>query len=223
LITRLLLLACLTLNISWTAPTATTEWRPLFDGETFNGWQHFGQSGPPTSGWKIEEGILKKIPGERGGNLATLETFEEFELVWEWRIPAGANNGVKYFVVPQRGASIGHEYQMVDDRQGGGGIHQTASFYDVLAPRSDRPATRIDQWNTSRILVQGQQVEHWLNGEKVLEYKLGSPEVLAAVARSKFKSVPQFGTRVNGHILLTDHNDEAWFRNIRIRVPAPTS
>jgi hypothetical protein len=195
------------------------EWRSLFDGKTFSGWKLLGTGEPPTQGWKIEDGILKKIHRERGGNLASEETFEEFELSWEWLLPPGANNGVKYFVVPQRGASIGHEYQMIDDSRVGSEKGKTGSFYAVMPPKPDRKPTRIGEWNQSRIKVRGQHVEHWLNGELILRYELGSPEVLASVARSKFKSVDKFGTRVRGHILLTDHTDEAWYRNLRIRVP----
>jgi len=192
-------------------------WRSLFDGQTFAGWRVFGQAGPPTQGWSIEDGILKKRAGERGGDLVTEETFEEFELSWEWKLPPGANSGVKYFVLESRGRTIGHEYQMIDDQRIPLGKQSTASFYDVLPPRSDRQPPRIGEWNVSRIVVRGAHVEHWLNEEKVLDYELGSPEVLEAVGRSKFKSVAGFGTRQRGHIMLTDHTDEAWFRNIRIR------
>jgi hypothetical protein len=96
----------------------------------------------------------------------------------------------------------------------------TASFYDVLPPLSHPPLKLAPESNHSRILVQGNHVEHWLNGEKVLEYELGSDEVKAAVAKSKFRSVTGFGERTKGHILLTNHGDEASFRNIKIR-PLP--
>jgi len=195
------------------------EWQSLFDGSTFSGWRVLGKEGPPTRGWQIEDGILKKVGGVRGGNLVSEETFEEFDLVWEWRLPPRANNGVKYFVVPERGASIGHEYQMIDDSRVGSEKGKTGSFYDVLPPKPDRKPPRIGEWNQSRIAVREQQVEHWLNGELILRYELGSAEVMAAVAKSKFKSVDKFGTRVRGHILLTDHTDEAWYCNLRIRVP----
>jgi hypothetical protein len=196
---------------------AEDGWRPLFDGHSFQGWRLLRESGPPKQGWKIEDGILKKMGGQRGGNLVTVETFEEFELEWEWRLPARANNGIKYFVLEERGGAIGHEYQMIDDSVVGGAKHRTGSFYDVLPPRPDGKPPRIGDWNRSRVKVQGQRVEHWLNGELILEYELGSPEVLEAVSRSKFRNVDRFGTRLRGHILLTDHNDEAWFRNIRVR------
>ena len=95
--------------------------------------------------------------------------------------------------------------------------HRTASFYEVLPPSNDKPMKAPGEWNHSRVLVTGNHVEHWLNGKKVLEYELGSDEVLKAVQNSKFKSVEGFGKRQKGHILLTYHNDPVSFRNIKIR------
>lgn len=198
---------------------AEDGWRSLFDGKTLAGWRPYGQAQRPGPGWVIEEGILKKVAGVRGGDLMTTEVFGEFELVWEWKVPPRANNGVKYFVAEGRRSAIGHEYQMIDDQVVSTAKHQTASFYDVLPPKPDRQPPRVGDWNESRIVVQGLRVEHWLNGEKVLTYELGSPEVRAAVAESKFKSIEGFGVVARGHILLTDHGDEAWYRHIRIRVP----
>jgi hypothetical protein len=198
-------------------------WRPLFDGRSFQGWRRVDNPAPPIRGWKIEDGILKKIAGERGGNLVTDETFEEFELVWEWKLPARANNGVKYFVRDFRGQALGHEYQLIDDARIRNEKQRTGSFYDILPPNPDRKPPRVGDWNESRIVVLGQKVQHWLNGEKILEYELGSAVVLESVASSKFKDVPDFGRRVRGRIMLTDHGDEAWFRNLRIRVPDQSS
>ena len=192
-------------------------WRLLFDGRTTTGWRGFQKAAIPGRGWIVEGGVLKKVKGVRGGDILTVERFDDFELIWEWRIPAGANNGVKYFITEERGSAIGHEYQMIDDTQVKDPKGATASFYDVLPPKPGKRPPRIDAWNLSRIVVQGNHVEHWLNAEKVLEYELGSPEVLTAVAKSKFKDVKGFGVKLPGHILLTDHNDEAWFRNLKLR------
>jgi hypothetical protein len=192
-------------------------WRLLFDGHTTQGWRGFKQSTFPNQGWVIENGLLIKQPRVRGGDIVTTDTFLDFELTWEWRIRKGGNNGVKYFITEERGSAVGHEYQMIDDTRVQDPKGMTAAFYAILPPSADKPPPRIDDWNQSRILVQGQRVEHWLNGLKVLEYELGSPIVLAAVARSKFKNVAGFGTKLRGHILLTDHTDEAHFRNLKIR------
>jgi len=195
-------------------------WRLLFNGKNLDGWRGVRRPKPPTTGWVITNGWLVKVAGQRGGDLITTQRFDNFELSWEWRIPPRANNGVKYMFLEDRG--VGHEYQMIDDSILRNPKQQTASFYDILPPRPHAPVKLAPEINHSRIIVRGAHVEHWLNGEKVLEYECGSPAVLEAVAKSKFKNSPDFGKKVIGHILLTDHNDEAAFRNIKVReLPAP--
>jgi hypothetical protein len=121
-------------------------------------------------------------------------------------------------ITEERETAIGHEYQMIDDKIIADSPKQkTASFYDVLPPKDHAPVKIAPETNLSRVLVQGRHVEHWLNGEKVLAYELGSEEVKAAVARSKFKKVPGFGDKMTAHVLLTEHHDEASFRSIKIR------
>src|SRR5262249_11964221 len=149
-------------------------------------------------------------------------TFDDFDLTWEWRISPRGNNGIKYLVTEDRPSAPGHEYQMIDDAENPDGKvgpkHQTASFYDVLPPTmTDKALRPVGQWNSSRVLLQGNHVEHWLNGVKVLEYELGSATVKAGVAASRFRNAAGFGTKIRGHIMLTDHHDECWFRNIKIR------
>jgi hypothetical protein len=196
-------------------------WKLLFDGKTTKGWRGFKKDSFPQKGWEIHDGILQCVANARGGDIITDELFDNFELSWEWMVPKGANNGVKYFITEDRAQATGHEYQMIDDPNSGeskdGGKHSTAAFYDVLPPSKDKPAKPAGEWNQSRVLVKGNHVEHWLNGQKVLEYELGSPEVMEAIAHSKFKGVPRFGTHIKGHILLTEHHDQANYRNIKIR------
>ena len=203
------------------AKSGSDGWKTLFDGKTFAGWRGYRMKAMPAKGWRIEDGILKKVGGEHGGDIITDETFDNFELNWEWRISKGGNNGIKYLVTEDRPSAPGPEYQMIDDKANEDGKlgpkQATASFYDVLPPSPDEPLKNAGEWNSSRVLIQGNHVEHWLNGKKVLEYELGSETVKAGVARSKFKNSPHFGEKIKGHILLTDHHDECWFRNIRIR------
>jgi len=196
-------------------------WKLLFDGKTTAGWRGFKKQSFPAQNWVVEDGWLHCL-GKGGGDIITEAEFEQFELEWEWKLSPGGNSGVKYFVVESRGP-VGHEYQIIDDEkhpdgQKAEGKRVTAAFYDVLKTQAKTPLKEPGQINQSRILVQGQHVEHWLNGRKVLEYELGSDAVLSAVAQSKFKNTPGFGTRMKGHILLQDHNDPVWYRNIRIRV-----
>lgn len=194
-------------------------WQLLFDGKDINKhWRNIDQKNVTGEGWAIEKGMLVKLQGKKAGNLLTRRTWTDYEFRWEWKVGAKGNNGVKYMVLEKRGA-IGHEYQMIDDsfwlKQP---LSLTATFYAVL-PRAVKLAepVRINKWNQSRIKVAGQKVEHWLNGEKVLSYTLGSERVLAGVAKSKFKKFEGFGKKVIGHILLTDHNDRCEFRNLKLR------
>ena len=193
-------------------------WKLLFDGKTTAGWRGFKKEKFPEKGWAVKDGELQLQAGSKAGDIVTEEKFSEFDLSWEWKVPAGANNGIKYFIMEERGEAVGHEYQMIDETNAKmSPKHRTASFYDVLPPADDKPLKPAGEWNHSRVLVTGNHVEHWLNGKKVLEYELGSEDVLKAVQKSKFKSVEGFGKRQNGHILLTYHNDPVSFRNIKIR------
>src|SRR6185312_8589966 len=139
--------------------------------------------------WRVEDGTLTVPPGSPGAtnqrDLVTDATYAQFDLRWEWKLAEGGNSGVKYFVLEDRSDAIGHEYQMIDDEREPdakvGPHHQTAALYDVLAG-TDRPTKPAGEWNISEIIVRGLHVEHWLNGRRVLQYELGSPELKSAVA-----------------------------------------
>jgi hypothetical protein len=202
------------------AESKDADWKLLFDGKTTAGWRTFKKDTFPAKGWVVEDGWLHCL-GNGGGDIITDAEFDDFELVWEWKQASAGNSGVKYFITETRNAAIGHEYQMIDeerepDAKLADGKRVTASFYDVLKPT--RVATKPPgEINHSRILVQGNHVEHWLNGEKVLEYECGSDAMKRAVAVSKFKNTPGFGDKIKGHILLQDHHSEVWFRNVKLR------
>jgi hypothetical protein len=201
-------------------------WKLLFDGKSLNGWRSFKKTEPPTQGWVVADNSLKHPAKAGGGDLITEAEFNDFDLKWEWRVAPGANSGLKYFITEDRASAIGHEYQLVDDNlhpdaKRAEGKRVTASFYDVFKPSGAEPKP-AGEWNASRVRVQGQSVEHWLNEKKVLAYQLDSDALKAALARSKFKTTDRFGTKRKGHLLLQDHGDEIAFRNIKIReLPGP--
>lgn len=202
-----------------TAQEQQSGWKLLFDGKSTKGWRGFKKRSFPENGWIVKGGELQLEAGSKAGDIITEEKYSEFDLTWEWKLPKGANNGIKYFILEERDSALGHEYQMIDPKDGEriSPKHKTASFYDVLAPTLEPLLKPAGEWNLSRVLVQGKKVEHWLNGQKVLEYELGSDAVLKAVQKSKFQSVAGFGQPQNGHILLTYHNDPVSYRNIKIR------
>lgn len=208
------------------AAEQSAGWRLLFDGVSTKGWRGFKKAAFPAKGWLVEDGRIKHLasggsPTADSGDIITTETFNDFDLQFEWRVAAGGNSGIKYLVTEERDGPIAHEYQIIDDARHPdakiGPNRSTAALYDVMAPPANKPLKPAGEFNSGRILLRGTHVEHWLNGVKVLEYELGSPALKAAKAASKFKDVPGWEDKLRGHILLQDHGDEVWFQNIKIR------
>lgn len=223
---KILFLFLLTLPIfaeeinTLTPEEKTAGWQLLFNGKDLSNFRQYGSEKEPGSGWKIEGGILKKVAVVPGGHIITKEKYGDFTLTWEWKIAAKGNSGIKYLVLENRTTAPGPEYQMIDDnghRDGKIGAHrQTACLYDIFPPSADKKLNPVGEWNSSKIVVKGKTVEHWLNGVRVLTYELESEELKAAIAKSKFKKANGFEKKVEGHIMLTDHIDECSFRNIKI-------
>lgn len=215
------------------------EWRPLFDGKTFDGWRGLGYDSVPNAHWKIDNGTIKKIASGQvprqadgqpvtGGDLMTKETFTDFELSWDWKIRAGGNSGVKYNVSEEismaqapNHAALGFEYQLLDDSLAEDRTipsHRAAALYDLIAPNAGKRLNPAGEWNTSMLVFRGNHGEHWLNGSKVVEFDLGTPLMGSLLAKSKYRVVKNFAQRRAGHIVLQDHGDEVNFRNIKIRI-----
>jgi hypothetical protein len=222
-----------------TASERAAGWRLLFDGKTFSGWRGLGYDSVPTAHWKIENGTIRKLADGQvprlpdgqpaaGGDLMTKDTFRDFELTWEWKISPAGNSGVKYNVSEEismanapNHAALGFEYQMLDDslhEDNKVPSHRAGALYDLIAPSANKRLKPVGEWNSSRILFRGNHGEHWLNGAKVVDFELGTPHMDSLLAASKYKSIPNFATRRAGHIVLQDHVDEVFFRNIKIRV-----
>jgi hypothetical protein len=205
------------------ADAISGDWTLLFDGKTTNGWHGFKKPGFPAKGWVVEEGCLHHLKNGGGGDIITAEQYSDFELQFEWKIGAGANSGVKYLILESRSGPIGIEYQLLDDasfanREGKPGSKWcSGSAYDLLPENPAAKALPVGEFNTSRIVLHGKHVEHWLNGVKSAEFELESDAFKTAIANSKFKKEPDFGKKAPGHILLQDHGGEVWFRNIKLR------
>jgi hypothetical protein len=216
------LVASLLLAIASTASVrlsaAEGEWVSLFDGKSFAGWT--GADGAaPGPGWSIADGELR-LDG-KGGNLFSELEFADFELEWEWKLEEGGNNGVKYWVTKVGGKEwLGIEYQMLDDEKHpdgkNGAKRRTASFYDIDAPVEGTKPKPSGEWNLSRVVAKDGKLQHWLNGELVGEADTRSETWKAKIGESKFKAKEGFAPG-KGRIMLTDHSDRTWFRNIRVR------
>jgi Domain of Unknown Function (DUF1080) len=207
-------------------------WILLFDGKDLAGWRGYKKTGTGATGkesngrWTVLNGAICLPPGsgqdthgER--DIITDATYKSFDLKWQWKISSGGNSGLKYFVTEKNDSAIGHEYQMIDDDRHPDakiGPHRaTAAFYDVLPPDPALKKVKpIGEWNDSRVVVNGNHVEHWLNGYKVLEYTLESPELKAQIAKSKFAPIDDFDKALDAHLLLQDHGNEVCFRSIKI-------
>jgi len=206
-------------------------WQLLFDGKTTTGWRGAYMPGFPVTGWKVVNGELRgelTNGAESGdaGDIVTLSRYRDFELVFDWKLGKGGNSGVKYFIEerqpkPTKGSQAGYEYQLIDDANyiyNGEHLPQdlkTASIYDVVA--ANKPDAAVDVWHTSRIIVNKNHIEHWLDGQRVLVADRTSEDFKRGVAASKFASYPGFGQIKEGHILLQDHGHNVAFRNIKIR------
>lgn len=208
-------------------------WRLLWDGRTTDGWRGANSVAFPTSGWTIDHGeltVVGAVNGERV-DLVTDERFSAFEFQTEFRVEEGGNSGIKYFLVESTGDShqgTGLEYQLLDDdghpdgSKGVAGNRTLASLYDLIPSRKIVAAREVprkaETWHHARIVVHSnQQVEHWLNGFKVVDYERGSPLFQALIARSKYAEIEGFASAEETSILLQDHGDQVSFRSIKIR------
>jgi len=210
---------------------AADGWRLLWDGKTTDGWRGAKLDKFPQKGWTIENGVLKVMAGNggeaaNGGDIVTTRTYKCFILSVDFKITEGANSGIKYFVDPAEnkgaGSAIGWEFQILDDlrhpdaKLGVKGNRKLASLYDLIPAPENKPFD-IKQWNNTIIVVKGNHVEHWLNGTKMLEYERNNQMWNALVAYSKYKNWNNFGNHTEGNILLQDHGDEVWFKNVKIK------
>ena len=204
-----------------TADEQRAGWRLLFDGESTAGWRGFKSASLP-AGWQVEDSALTRVA--EAGDIVTDEVFRDFELTLEWKVAAGGNSGIMYRVSEAPELKYvwesGPEMQVLDDARHPDGAKPETSAgacYGLYpAPRGIvRPA---GEWNQVRIVVQGKRVEHWLNGTRIVQYELGSPDWEDRVGKSKFASMPRYGREPAGHIALQDHGDWVVYRNIKIRV-----
>ena len=179
----------------------------------------------------MEDGILKVMKSggaesANGGDIVTKRKYKNFILKVDFKITEGANSGIKYFVNPDMnkgaGSAIGCEFQILDDdkhpdaKLGVKGNRTLGSLYDLIPAPANKPFNK-KEFNTAMIIVKGNHVEHWLNGVKLLEYTRQNEMWNALVAYSKYKDWPDFGNAEAGNILLQDHGDEVWFKNIKIK------
>jgi len=194
-------------------------WILLFDGRSLDGWRGYNMRGL-SGGWAVEDGTIARVGA--GGDIITEAEYADFELAFDWKVATGGNSGV-FFRAAEGEPLIYHsapEFQVLDDanhRDGQSPLTSAGSNYGLhSAPRGVVKAA--GEWNSARIIARGNEVEHWLNGTKVVEYELRSEAWAALVANSKFVEWPAYGMADRGHIGLQDHGDPVWYRNLKLRV-----
>ena len=188
------------------------EWITLFDGKTLDGWQS-KKGGVPSEGWVVVDGLLFRKGG--GGDIVTKKTFENFELEVEWKISKAGNSGIKY----RFKNGLGPEFQVLDDDGHDNGKNPYTSagaMYLMAKPNDEKTLKPVGEFNTARIVANGNTLEHWLNGKKVLEMEVGSDAWNKRKAKTKFRKAKAYGEGA-GQILLQDHGNEVWYRTVRIR------
>ena len=189
----------------------------LFNGKDLTGWVT-ADGKPVTEGWEAVDGMLM-LTGKGGGNIYTDKKYADFDLEFEWKIPVGGNNGVKYRVRRYDGAILGIEYQLLDDsahRFEKSSKQSCGSIYAIKGPSINKVVKPFDGFNHSRIVVRRNHITHYLNGDVICEQKIGNKDWDERIAQSKFKDRKDFGENKAGLIMLTEHGNETYFRNIRI-------
>lgn len=204
-----------------TAEEEAEGWQLLFDGTNMDHWRGYKAESVP-EGWVIDDGAIH-YPGESpAGDIITRAQYDNFELSLEWKIAKAGNSGIFFRVTEDHDNpwQTGPEVQVLDDAghpdAQNGGDRVAGANYDMHAPSMNvvKPA---GEWNAVRLVVTGPHVEHWLNGEKIVEYELWTEAWEEQVANSKWNEHPDYGRREMGHIGLQDHSDPVWFRNIKIK------
>jgi hypothetical protein len=222
-----------------TASEKADGWQLLFDGHSLSGWHGLGFKETPPGLWTVDDGAIQHAAKGKGPlqpdgqpltgmDLISDRSFRDFELSWEWKIAEAGNSGLKYNVSEELStqmspphAAKGWEYQMNDDEKNEDNklaTHRSGALYDMLPPNEKKKVNPAGEWNRSRIVLRGNHGEHWLNGQKIVEYDIGTATFDSAFAKSKYAKYPSwFPTRRAGGIVLQDHDDVVWFRDIKIR------
>jgi len=209
---------------------SNNPWQSLFrTAKDTVQWKSIRNTPFPNEGWQIKKKELILLPGRKGGDIITKKKYTDFEFKLEFKMTRLVNSGVKYFVHQMENNEtgkiewIGFEYQIIDD------FHQdeirgfddekgsTAALYLLYAPNENKKLKPLGKWNSIKIKVQGNKIEHWLNGKLVLNIDIDSQEFKELVAGTKFKNYSDFGKKRDGHILIQDHGDQVHYRNIMIR------
>lgn len=202
------------------------KWIDLFDGQSLKGWHLFNRPNAEIKNWKVEDGMLACAEGKLGGfaDLISDQSFENFELTWDWKIAQGSNTGIFYHVVENpayvKPSVAAPEYQIIDDVSFPAKLEDwqmTGSDYAMHIPNNKKKLNPLGEWNSSKIVFKNGHVEHWLNGKLIVEFQAWTPDWEKKKAEGKWKDHPDYGVAKKGFIGIQDYGRKAWFKNIKIR------
>ncbi|MEO7802029.1 MAG: DUF1080 domain-containing protein [Ginsengibacter sp.] len=204
------------------------KWETLFDGQSTGKLRGYNMQSFPDSAWKVEDSALVTQTGVPNIDLVTKESYKNFELEFEWKVSEGGNSGIFFHMKETLTHESGNgnspnwldnfEMQLLDDIgfNDTAAIRSAGSLYDLITPKH-KVLKPVGDYNTARLIVDGNHVEHWINGGKVVEYETGSAEMTGLLAKSKFSKNPIYGKSTDGLIMFQHHGQQVWFKNIRVR------
>jgi hypothetical protein len=209
-------------------PLADQDWEVLFDGSSTDAFRGYGINEFPEGVWIVENGILMTNPDTSNRDLITKKRYKDFELEYEWAVDTAANSGVFFHMQENLSMEAGNgnspnwmdnfEIQILEDTYfyDTTAIRSAGSLYDLISP-TNKKLNPIGEFNKAVLSHKSGHVAHWLNGDKVLEFTIGSPAMDSLLAVSKFKENPDFHTDKEGHLMFQHHGQKVYFRNIRVR------
>ena len=204
------------------------QWTILFDGGSTEKLRGYNMQSFPSQAWKVEDGALVTQTDVPNIDLVTKEAYKNFELVFDWKVSKGGNSGVFFHMKESLTHESGNgnspnwldnfEMQILDDIDFNdkAPIRSAGSLYDLIVP-TNKHLKPVGEYNHAKLIVNGNHVEHWLNGDKIVEYEIGSPEMSKLLKESKFSNNPGYGTSTDGLIMFQHHGQKVWFKNIMVR------
>ncbi|MCE7067057.1 DUF1080 domain-containing protein [Dyadobacter sp. CY326] len=205
-----------------------SQWTYLFDGKSTDALRGYKMAGFPDQAWVVEDGALVAQTGVPNIDLVTKQPYKNFELTLDWKVSKAGNSGIFFYMDEAADKEAGNgnspnwldnfEMQLLDDINFNdtAAIRSAGSLYDLIAPKH-KTLKPVGEYNQARLVVNNNHVEHWINGTKVVEYQIGSPELNQLISNSKFKNNPKFAKSTNGLIMLQHHGQKVWLKNIKVR------
>jgi hypothetical protein len=204
------------------------QWTILFNGGSTEKFRGYNMQAFPSQAWKVEDSALVTQTDVPNIDLVTKDAYKNFELVFDWKVSKGGNSGVFFHMKESLTHESGNgnspnwldnfEMQILDDIDFNdkAPIRSAGSLYDLIIP-TNKHLKPVGEYNHARLIVRGNHVEHWLNGDKIVEYEMGSPEMTKLLKESKFSNNPEYGKSTDGLIMFQHHGQKVWFKNIMVR------